>query len=95
MKFVTLINFTEQGVQRIGESTQRAATFAEQAKSAGLKISELLWLSGRFDGLVVYEAPDVETASAVMLKLAKTGNVKTETLTAFDSAGMQNVLERI
>ena len=95
MKFVTLINFTQQGMQRIGESTNRAAAFAEQAKDAGLEISELLWLNGRFDGVVVYEAPDLETASAVMLKMAKTGNVKTETLPAFDAAGMQKVLDRI
>ena len=93
MKFATLINFTQQGMQRIGETTNRAAVFAEQAKEAGLEISELLWLNGRYDGLVVYEAPDLETASAAMLKLAKTGNVKTETLPAFEADGMQKVLD--
>ena len=95
MKFATLVNFTQQGMQRIGESPHRAAAFAEQAKESGLEISELLWLTGRYDGLVVYEAPDLETAAAAMLKLAKTGNVKTETLPAFDAAGIQKVLERV
>ena len=95
MKFATLINFTQQGMQRIGESTNRAAVFAEQARDAGLNITEMLWLNGRFDGLVIYEAPDLETAAAVMLKLAKTGNVKTETLPAFDAESMQNVLDRV
>ena len=93
MKFVTLINFTQQGMQRIGETTNRAAVFAEQAKKSGLEISEILWLNGRYDGLVVYEAADLETASAAMLTLAKTGNVKTETLPAFDAAGMQKVID--
>ena len=93
MKFVTLINFTQQGMQRIGETTNRAAVFEEQAKKSGLEISEILWLNGRYDGLVVYEAADLETASAAMLTLAKTGNVKTETLPAFDAAGMQKVLD--
>ena len=92
MKFITLIEFTALGIQDIGKSTTRAAAFKKQAEKAGVEISEMLWLCGRFDGLIVYDAPDAETASAVMLQLSKTGNVKTETHVAFDSAGMERVL---
>lgn len=95
MKFVTLIKFTTQGLQNIDTTTQRAAEFAESAKKAGLEISEQLWLCGRYDGLVVYEATDIETASAVMLQLSTSGNVTTETIPAFDSANMQKVTSKI
>ncbi len=95
MKFVTLVNFTDQGIRNIGDTTQRAAMFTQQAEAAGIQISELLWLNGRFDGLIVYDAPDVESASTMMLKLAQSGNVNTETLPAFDAAGMQNVVEQL
>lgn len=95
MKFATFINFTDQGIRDIDQTTRRAAAFSQQAAKAGLEISEMLWLSGRFDGLMVYEAPDPETAGAAMLRLSKTGNVKTETLQAFDSTGMQQVLDKI
>lgn len=92
MKFATLINFTDQGIRNIGETPTRAAAFKTQAESAGLKISEMLWFCGRFDGLIVFEAPDAETASAAMIQLSKSGNVKTETLRAFDSAEMTKIV---
>jgi len=95
MKFATLISFTDQGIRDIAETTDRAISFTEQAEAAGLVISELLWLTGRFDGLMVFDATDHETASAAMLHLAKSGNVKTETLPAFDSAAMQRVIEKV
>lgn len=95
MKFATLINFTEQGLQNIAQSPARAATFSKQAKTAGLKISELLWLNGRFDGLMVFDAPDAETAAAAMLQLGKEGNVTTETLLAFDAKDMKQVVEKL
>ena len=95
MKFVSLIKFTEQGFQNIAESPERAASFSKQAKQAGIKISELLWLNGRFDGLIVFEAPDVQTASATMLQLSKAGNVETETLVAFDAKEMKQIVEKL
>ncbi len=94
MKFATLINFTEQGIQEIAQSPERATAFSKQAEKAGLEISELLWLSGRFDGLMVFDAPDTETASAAMLQLGKAGNVKTETLLAYDADAMKQVVDK-
>lgn len=95
MKFVTLISFTEQGLQNIKNTTQRATEFKQRAERLGVEIRELLWLSGRYDGLVVFDAPDCESASALMLQLSSFGNVKTETLQAFDSSGMDQVLAKV
>ncbi len=55
----------------------------------------MLWLSGRFDGLMVFDAPDGETASAAMLQLGRAGNVKTEMLQAFDANAMKQVVEKL
>lgn len=95
MKFATLINFTDQGFQNIAQSTERATAFSKQAKKSGFKISELLWLSGRFDGLIIFDAPDAETAAAAMLQLGQAGNVKTETLLAYDASAMKQVVEKL
>ena len=95
MKFTTLINFTEHGVKNVAETIRRAETFREHAKNTGIEISEMLWLSGRYDGLLVFEAPDVETAAASMLNLASDGNVKTETLQSFGAEQMQKIITRI
>jgi uncharacterized protein with GYD domain len=95
MKFATLFNFTEQGIENIEQSPERAAAFSKQAEKFGLKISEMLWLTGRFFGLIVFDAPDAQNASAAMLQLGKAGNVKTETLLAFDVESMNRVIEKI
>ena len=94
MHFVTLFKFTSQGLAGIGDTTKRAQQFAEGVSGSGIKIRELLWLQGRYDGLVVFEAPDTETATATILKLASRGNVQTETLVAFDAAAMDQILSR-
>ncbi len=43
----------------------------------------------------ILEAPNVETITALGLSVGKLGNVRTETLTAFDSAGMETILEKV
>jgi uncharacterized protein with GYD domain len=41
------------------------------------------------------EAPDDETAAAVMLSLGSLGNVRTQTLRAFDSSEMKEIISKI
>jgi uncharacterized protein with GYD domain len=92
MQFVTLIRFTQKGLGAIRQTAERAKTFRDWAGGAGLKIQELLWTQGSCDGLILFEAADAETAAAAMLRLASQGNVQTETLVAWDAAGMERVL---
>ena len=95
MRFVTLIRFTPTGAANVHDSTQRAKKFIESAQSAGMKVQELLWTQGAYDGLVLFDAPDVETAAATMLGLASDGNVQTQTMVAFDAAAMDKVVAKI
>ena len=94
MRFATLVKFTPQGVAGVGETTKRAKEFTAAAEAAGVKIQDLLWTQGRYDGIILYEAADVETAAATMLKAASSGNVQTETMIAFDAAEMDKILAR-
>lgn len=94
MRFVTLIKFTSQGVSKFRDTTKRAKEFAKQAKSTGINIQQQLWTQGQFDGILVFEAVDPETAAATMLNLSAKGNVQTETMIAFDADGMEMVLAK-
>ena len=58
--FVTTLKFTPQGITNSHETTKRAAAFKAAAKKLGVKVTEQLWTLGRFDGLLVFEAPDEE-----------------------------------
>jgi uncharacterized protein with GYD domain len=50
---------------------------------------------GKYDGLVIFEAPDDETATALMLQLGSQGNVQTTTTRAFSAAEMDGMLGKI
>ena len=93
--FVTLINYTEKGIQSIRESPNRADAFIEAAGDMGIRVKEVLWLCGAYDGLLIVEAPDEPTATAAMLSLADAGNVRTQTLRAFDRPDIESILDKM
>ena len=77
--FISTIKFTEQGIKNIGETTKRAASLKAMAKKLGVKVTNIYWTLGAYDGLLIIEAPDGETATVLMLQLASQGNVQTTT----------------
>ncbi len=93
--FVSTFRFTEQGVKAVGDTTRRAASFKAAAKKLGVKVGEVYWTLGAYDGLVILDAPDDETATALMLQLASLGNVHTSTTRAFTAAEMDKVLAKM
>jgi uncharacterized protein with GYD domain len=90
--YISTIKFTEQGIQNIRESPKRAAAFKSAAKKLGVKVSGIYWTLGSFDGVVVFDAPSDETATAAMLHLSSQGNVQTTTARAFDSSEIEKVI---
>ncbi len=44
--------------------------------------------------MIVYDAPDDETATALMIGGGAQGNVRTETLRAFDARAMKKILSQ-
>lgn len=90
--FITTIKFTDKGIQGIHESPKRAAAFKAAAESMGVKVSGLYWTLGSFDGAIIFEAPDDETATAAMLHLSSQGNVQTTTVRAFESGAMEKII---
>jgi uncharacterized protein with GYD domain len=94
-KFVSTISFTEQGMGAIRDTTRRAAAFKSAAKKMGVKVAEVYWCLGPFDGLLLFEAPDASSATAAMLQLAAQGNVKTCTAQLFGAEEMDKILSGI
>ena len=93
--FITTIKFTEKGIKAVGETTKRAEAFKAAAKKVGAKVSDIYWTLGEFDGVVVLDAPDDETAAAALLHLGISGNVHTTTARAFNAAEMAQILAKV
>ena len=93
--FISTIKFTAQGIKAIGETTKRAASLKAAAKKMGVKVTNIFWTLGPFDGLLVFEASDDETATALMLHLSSLGNLQTTTARAFTAAEMDGILAKM
>ena len=92
--YIALLKFTEQGIRNVKDTTKRAAAATEAAAKMGVKFTDLFWTLGRYDLAIVAEAPDEETMTALMLKLASLGNVKSQTLRAFRAKEMDAILKK-
>lgn len=93
--YVILANFTDQGIKGVKDTATRADAFKKLAAKAGMKVNTLLWTLGSHDLVVVAEAENDEAATAVSLSLAALGNVKTQTMRAFDATQMKAVLGKM
>lgn len=93
--YITTVRFTQQGMQAIDQTIKRAAAVKALAKKMGVKVQGLYWTTGAFDGLLITEAPDDQTATALMLAVGRLGNVQTTTCRAFNAEEMQGVLAKL
>ena len=93
--FITTIKFTQQGLKGIDETTKRAASLKASAKKLGVKVKEIYWTLGDHDGVLIFEAPDDETATSLLLHLGALGNVHTTTVRAFTAAEMDKILAKV
>jgi len=93
--YIVLINFTELGVRSVKDSPKRAAAFAQSIKSSGIETKGLFWTFGAYDGVLVLDSPDEESAHAAVLSLTHAGNVTTQTLRAYDSTGVEGLLAKL
>jgi uncharacterized protein with GYD domain len=93
--FITTVKFTQQGIKGIDETTKRAAAVKATAKKMGAKVTDIYWTLGDYDGLLIFEAPDDETASTFLLQIGSLGNVHTTSRRAFTAAEMDKMLAKV
>jgi uncharacterized protein with GYD domain len=93
--FITLANFTDQGIKGVKDSPKRAEAFKAMAAKAGVSVKSVYWTLGHYDLVVVVEAPDAATATSLNLAVASLGNVRTETLTAFSAEEFGRIMSKM
>lgn len=93
--YILLINYTDQGIKNISQSPSRAQEFARMAQEMGCTLHGNFFTMGRYDSTARITAPDDETISALALKLAQRGNVRTETLRAYSAEEFARIAEKV
>jgi uncharacterized protein with GYD domain len=91
-RYLSLIQFTDQGIREISDSVRRAGEFKRSVERAGGKVIDLYWAVGHCDGVVTFDAPDESVAMALLLGLGHNGYVRTQTLRVLNEAEFQAAL---
>jgi len=93
--YVTLMNWTDQGIRNFKDTTSRAKDAEEQLRKLGVRITSILWTVGRYDIVSVVEADDEESATAALLALGSQGNLRTTTMRAYDAEEMERIVSKL
>ncbi len=93
--YVSLINWTEQGVKGYRDTVKRAEASNQLAGKFGGRMVSIWWTIGPYDLVAVSEFPDDESATAFALALAAAGNVRTTTMRAFDAKAAAAIVARV
>lgn len=94
-RFIALFNFTEQGIRNIKDTVHREHQFAQMSDHWKIKIHDVYWTWGQYDGVLIFDAPDDAAATAALLWLASQGNVRSHTLRAFGKAEITPILAKL
>jgi uncharacterized protein with GYD domain len=94
-KYISLINYTQKGIENIKESGNRFDAFKQLCESMGAKVDGFYLTMGRYDLLVIVDAPDSETMAKLFLTTASKGAVSTETFQAFSEDEYRKIISEL
>jgi uncharacterized protein with GYD domain len=92
--YVSLINWTEQGIKDYRDTTQRAEAFTKLVESSGGQVRELVWTVGQYDLVCVVDFPDDEAGVGALLQVGALGNIRSNTMRAFEADEMADIIRR-
>ena len=81
--FISLVSFTQQGLAKIKQSPDRLEISKQLFASMGAELKAFYLVMGRYDAVIVSEAPDEETVVKLMLTIGSGGAIRTETMRAW------------
>ena len=93
--YITLGTFSDQGIRNVQDTTKRAEAVAKAAKKFGVTLKEIYWTLGSCDMVVLFDAKDDASMTALGLTIGKAGNVRTQTLRAFNKDEMNAILAKV
>ena len=94
-KYISLIKYTAKGIENVKESPKRHDAFKKLCESMGAKVEGVYLTMGRYDLVLIVDAPNPETAAKIVLATASRGAVSTETLQAFSEAEYRKIISEL
>jgi uncharacterized protein with GYD domain len=93
--YVSLLRWTEQGIKNAKASIERAEQASAAVQKSGGRLQTVLWTQGSYDIVTIAEFPDEESATAFLIGLGGQGNVRSETMRAFNAEEMKRIVAKL
>ncbi len=81
--YISLVKYTEKSLADIKHSPDRLAAAKQRARERGGEIKAFYLTMGRYDAVIISEAPNDQAALTGLLQGGAQGYIRTETLRAF------------
>ncbi len=93
--YIVLLNYTQQGMEKIKESPTRLDAAKKAFTTMGAELKQWFLVMGRYDAIVIAEAPNDKIAAKLALFIGSRGSVHTETLRAFTEEEYREIIADI
>lgn len=90
--YISLLKYTSQGMTNWKEVPSRLDAVRKLYQSMGAELKSYHLTMGRYDAVVVSEAPDDATIARLVLTVSGQGNLSAETLRAFDETELKQIV---
>jgi uncharacterized protein with GYD domain len=90
--YISLINYTQKGIENVKESPARLEKVKQGIKAAGGEMKAFYLTIGQYDIVTVVEAPNDKVFATTMLAIGSAGAVRTETLKAFKEEEYKEII---
>jgi uncharacterized protein with GYD domain len=92
--YISLIDWSDQGIRNFRDTVDRATAFEKLCEQQGASVKDIYWCLGQHDIVAVVEAPDDETATALLLQVGSLGNIRTKTMRGFSRDEMTSIVAK-
>lgn len=89
--FISLLRFEAGSVGDMKQSPAQLDALKQGFQAMGAEMKEFYVLMGQYDALVLFEAPDAETAQKVAFATFS-GGIRTETMRAFSEEEFKSLV---
>lgn len=93
--YILLTNWTDQGARNVKDSPTRLDTARKLLRDMGGDFKAFFMTMGKYDMVIVCEAPDDAVLARFCLQLTMQGNVRTQTLKAFPEAAYREIIRSV
>lgn len=90
--FIALGRSTDEGLKNIADLTKRHNAAVERVEAIGVKVQGSWAVMGRYDYVVILDAPDAAACIRALTKEASGGNIRYETMIAISTNEFASLL---